>query len=69
MKLKDKWLASVSLGEQTFRTEISDKLRIAITLFFLTFTALLLISQWNFGSQIESFKGIKCQMWGFLFFY
>lgn len=27
MKFKDKWLACVSLGEQTFRTAISDKLR------------------------------------------
>ncbi|CAN1848807.1 Phosphatidylserine decarboxylase proenzyme 2 [Linum perenne] len=26
MKFKDKWLACVSLGEQTFRTEISDQL-------------------------------------------
>jgi phosphatidylserine decarboxylase len=24
MKFKDKWLACVSFGEQTFRTEISD---------------------------------------------
>lgn len=28
MKFKDKWLACVSFGEQTFRTKISDQLSI-----------------------------------------
>ncbi|CAN1332334.1 Phosphatidylserine decarboxylase proenzyme 2 [Linum perenne] len=39
MKFKDKWLACVSLGEQTFRTEISDQLSFSqfLLAFFFVF--------------------------------
>jgi hypothetical protein len=42
MKFKDKWLACVSLGEQTFRTEISDQLS-AVKLLFQILSRILFI--------------------------
>lgn len=46
MKFKDKWMACVSLGEQTFRTEISDQLssvKTLLLLFFLFFNIYFII--------------------------
>uniref|UniRef100_A0A7N2MGI2 Uncharacterized protein n=1 Tax=Quercus lobata TaxID=97700 RepID=A0A7N2MGI2_QUELO len=42
MKFKDKWMACVSLGEQTFRTEISDQLSSVKTLLLLFFLLYIL---------------------------
>lgn len=39
MKFKDKWLACISIGEQTFRTEISDQLSIINNFPILCFRA------------------------------
>lgn len=36
MKFKDKWLACVTLGFQTFRTQISDQLSSSFSFLFLS---------------------------------
>ena len=60
MKFKDKWMACVSLGEQTFRTEISDQLSSVKTLLLLYF---LLIS----GSVMNVKDEVSCyRIWEYL---
>lgn len=60
MKFKDKWMACVSLGEQTFRTEISDQLSSVKTLLLLYF----LLSS---GSVMNVKDEVSCyRIWEYL---
>lgn len=49
MKFKDKWLAAVSLGEQTFRTAISDQLSILTSFYLFRFFVFWIITFYLFN--------------------